>query len=121
MKSAPQKREGVGFMTERGISQRRACQLLSLCRSRARYRSRGGPEDRELVERLRRIKDQWPRFGYRRAWAILRRAGQPETGGAALESARAVAQEAPGQEAAPPLDKGERAPEGAVPRPRLDL
>jgi putative transposase len=57
------------------ISQRRSCQLMHLTRSSARYEARAQPND-ELVCELRRIAAKHPRFGYRRAHALLRRAGQ---------------------------------------------
>jgi putative transposase len=63
-------------MRERGISQRRACTLLQLDRASARYRGHPHKEDAALLERLHQIAQKWPRFGYRRAWALLRRDGQ---------------------------------------------
>lgn len=56
-----------------GVSQRRGCQLVGMSRSGARYRS--CQEDAELIEKLRSIASAHPRYGYRRAWALLERAG----------------------------------------------
>jgi putative transposase len=64
-------------MQRRGLSQRRACALLGLARSTARYLSRSRPAESELVERIRRLAKQHPRFGYRRVGALLRREGKP--------------------------------------------
>lgn len=61
-------------MIRLGVSQRRACQLASLGRSSFAYRVRQPPET-DLSEQLRRIAQEHPRFGYRRAWALLRRGG----------------------------------------------
>lgn len=61
-------------MIRLGVSQRRACQLASLGRSSFAYRVRQ-PDEADLSERLRQIALKYPRFGYRRAWALLRRAG----------------------------------------------
>lgn len=75
--SAPARRGGVRFLMSRGLSERRSCALVGISRSSFRYGRRGREEDEELAERLRQIararrKD---RYGYRRAWAELRRSG----------------------------------------------
>jgi putative transposase len=64
-------------MQQRGLSQRRACALLGLARSTARYLNRSGQAQGELVERIRSLAKKHPRFGYRRVGALLRRDGQP--------------------------------------------
>jgi len=64
-------------MQRRGLSQRRACALLGLARSTARYQSRSRPGESELVERLRALATKYPRFGYRRVGVLLRREGRP--------------------------------------------
>lgn len=60
---------------ERKISERRACGLAQLGRSSYRYQavSRGGEE--QLRQRLRELAQRYPRFGYRRQGALLRREG----------------------------------------------
>ena len=75
MLSAPQKREGAALLLEHGISQRRACQLVGIARSLFRYRSKR-PDQQSLIERLQQIAREHPRFGYRRAWALLCRSGE---------------------------------------------
>jgi putative transposase len=64
-------------MEQRGLSQRRACALLALARSTARYRMRSRQAESELVEQIRNLATKHPRFGYRRVGALLRREGQP--------------------------------------------
>ena len=56
-----------------GVSQRRGCQLIGMSRSGARYSS--CQEDAELIKKLRSIASAHPRYGYRRAWALLQREG----------------------------------------------
>ena len=72
MTSAQQRREGVRFLQRRGISQRRGCALLHLARSSCRTPVRSDP-NQELRQSLHRIGIQHPCYGYRRAWALLRR------------------------------------------------
>jgi putative transposase len=75
MRSAAERREAVTAITQRGISQRRACVLVHIHDSSLRYRAR--PRDHQpLVTRLQTIAGEHPRSGYRRAWAIIRREGQ---------------------------------------------
>jgi putative transposase len=49
--------------------------LVGLGRSSYHYRPRGR-KDGKLVQRLRRIAGKHKRYGYRRAWAVLRREGE---------------------------------------------
>jgi putative transposase len=56
------------------FSERRACRLVGLDRSRARYQSRRRPNT-ALRTRLRELAYQRPRFGYRRLAVLLRREG----------------------------------------------
>lgn len=73
--SAQARRALLGVLVERGISMRRACVLLSVARSSVRYQSQQGPKDAALLTLLRQVAARHPRFGYRRAWAWLRRRG----------------------------------------------
>lgn len=66
------RREVVGFMRSRGISERRACTYAGLQRSTCRYASRRGART-QLVARIRELAAERPRFGYRRLHALLRR------------------------------------------------
>ena len=59
-----------------GISLRKVCHLLHFSRARLRARAVSAKVpprlDEVLVERLRRLIEQHPTFGYRRLWALLR-------------------------------------------------
>jgi len=57
-----------------GMSERRACALISADRSSVRYRSRR-PADADLRRRLGELADQRRRFGYRRLHVLLRAEG----------------------------------------------
>lgn len=58
-----------------GVSERRACRVLGISRSSIRREpKRRGPKplNELLVERLRRLIEKHPTYGYRRLWALLR-------------------------------------------------
>ena len=57
------------------VSERRACGLVGIGRSSARYRTRRSG-DQELRERLREMAGERRRFGYRRLHVMLRREGE---------------------------------------------
>lgn len=73
--TAPQRRGGVDFLKGQGFSEREACALIGLARSSYQYETRP-TEDSGLGERIRQLAYAHPRFGYRRVWALLRRAGE---------------------------------------------
>lgn len=57
-------------------SQRKACQMLGLARSTFRYRRRAPtPAEEQSRKRLRELSAKYPRYGYRRIGALLRREG----------------------------------------------
>jgi putative transposase len=58
-----------------GISQRRACQIVGQHRSVQRHASAEADPDRGLRSRLRHFAKEHPRWGYRRAHAVLVREG----------------------------------------------
>ena len=62
------------MMEHRGLSQRRACELVGLDRSTLRYRCRR-PDDSEVRQRLRELAAERRRFGYRRLGWLLAREG----------------------------------------------
>jgi putative transposase len=64
----------VKMLEQHGISERRSCQLVGISRTGTRYHSR--KQDADLIAKLRAIAEQHPRYGYRRAWAVLQRAGE---------------------------------------------
>lgn len=59
-----------------GLSERRACQITGQHRSTQRHQPRRG-EDRDdgLRERLRKLSAEHPRWGYRKAWGVVREEG----------------------------------------------
>ncbi len=59
-----------------GLSERRACQIISADRKMVRYRSCRPPEV-ELRARLRDLANERRRFGYRRLFVVLKREGEP--------------------------------------------
>ena len=71
------KRDAVTHLkTVMGLSERRACQIISADRKMVRYQSRRAP-DTALRGRLRDLANERRRFGYRRLVVLLRREGQP--------------------------------------------
>jgi putative transposase len=70
------RREQVHFLGQRGVSQRRACGLLSVPRSTLAYRLRQSEKDASPIDAMRRLSSQYPRYGYRRIRIFLRREGQ---------------------------------------------
>ncbi len=57
------------------MSERRACRVVGHPRSTHRYAPERPAKDRALVARLLRLARDHPRYGYRRAWAVLRGEG----------------------------------------------
>lgn len=74
--SAPARREQVAHLNKRGVSQRRACELLSVARSTMTYEPRKPAKDAALVKTIRGLAEQHPRYGYRRIGALLERDGE---------------------------------------------
>ena len=74
MVSAEARREAFRWMREKGLSARRASQLCRISRSSARYKVRR--DDQPLVERLRALIGKRVRYGYRRAYQMLRKQGE---------------------------------------------
>lgn len=72
------KRRLVRFLIAGGLSARRACRLGGLGRSTFQYRARPGraKRDQATAAQLQALAQRHPRYGYRRIWALLRRAGQ---------------------------------------------
>lgn len=67
-----QRREAVQLLMARGLSERRSCGLAALSRSSLHYQPQ--PRDDEAVTAdLRAIAQQYVRYGYRRAHALLRK------------------------------------------------
>lgn len=71
------KRDAVAHLKAiMGLSERRACQIISADRKTIRYRSSRPPEV-ELRTKLRDLANERRRFGYRRLFILLRREGEP--------------------------------------------
>lgn len=75
MVGARVRRQQVAYARSRGLSGRRACALLSVARSTLGYTSRLIARDRPVVEAMRRLAAQYPRYGYRRIRIFLTREG----------------------------------------------
>ena len=105
MTGAQERPDGARELIGGGVKERGACHLAGLNRSSLHYASRPR-NDAAVVERLRAIAQRHPRWGYGRAWAVLRREGEGANHKrrigrpiAALETGRPLGQ-APAQEAA---------------------
>jgi putative transposase len=71
------KRETVAHLqAELGLSERRACSIVSADRKMIRYQS-CRPPDTELRVQLRGLANVRRRFGYRRLFVLLRQHGEP--------------------------------------------
>jgi putative transposase len=71
------KRAAAAYLQDTmGLSERRACSIVSVDRTTIRYRSRR-PPDTKLRGRLRELANERHRFGYRRLFILLRREGEP--------------------------------------------
>ena len=71
------KREAVAHLgAELGLSERRACTIVSADRKMIRYQS-CRPPDTELRVQLRELANARRRFGYRRLFVLLRQHGEP--------------------------------------------
>jgi putative transposase len=75
MVGARVRRQQVAYAQTRGLSSRRACALLTVARSTLGYRSRLAARDAPVVEAMRRLAGQYPRFGYRKIQVYLDREG----------------------------------------------
>lgn len=74
MVSLAARREAVHWVRERfGVSERRACPLMSIERSTMRYQSTR--DDSELLAQILELAAKLPRYGYRRIYDRLRRLG----------------------------------------------
>lgn len=68
-------REAAGQMIVGGMSERKACGWLKVRRKSYRYR-RKKADNANLGKRIKELALKHPRFGYRRIWALLVRAGE---------------------------------------------
>ena len=77
MVSARVRRQQATYAMRRGLSQRRACRLVSVARSALAYRSRLEAKDAPVLEVMKRLAPSRPRFGYRRIRVLMDREGHP--------------------------------------------
>ena len=69
------RRAQVELACERGLSLRRACGLIGLARSALSYELRLPAKDAPVIEAMKELSAQYPRYGYRRIRIFLRRQG----------------------------------------------
>ena len=67
--------EQVRFAISRGHSQRRSCELIGIQRSMLAYERRMPKRDAPALAAMKRLAEQYPRYGYRRIRIFLRREG----------------------------------------------
>ena len=77
MVSASGRRKQVEFARARGLSTRTACRVLGVARSTLGYESKLAARDALVIEQMRKLSAQYPRYGYRRIRIFLGRAGHP--------------------------------------------
>ncbi len=58
-----------------GYSERRICKVVGQARSSQRYRRKIAHDERTLIDNMHQLAIKWPRFGYRRITALLRKDG----------------------------------------------
>lgn len=68
---AAKRRAAASLEQTHGVSERRACRVLSLYRSTKR-RQPGQPERAALIARIYALSERYPRFGYRKIFALLK-------------------------------------------------
>jgi putative transposase len=68
------RREAAALLVKRGLSARRACELLRISRRWLAYQGKCGKDD-PVLPRLKDLAARHPRYGYRRLHALLRREG----------------------------------------------
>jgi putative transposase len=74
--SPTRRRRTVAQLTETfDVSERRACRVVGQPRATQRYQPRVKDDEATLVKQMDAIVRQHPRYGYRRAWAVLRQDG----------------------------------------------
>ncbi len=89
------RRAAVSYATGRGLSQRRACTLLSVGRSALSYVPRKAATDGPAVARMSELARVYPRYGYRRIQVFLGRDGHAMSAGRAYRLWRAAGLQVP--------------------------
>jgi putative transposase len=75
MVSAPARRIAATYAIERGVTQRRACALMETSRSNLKYVPALPAKNASVVQAMRRLSAQYPRYGSRRIRIFLAREG----------------------------------------------
>lgn len=75
MVSPHARREQVNFACRRGLSRRRACGLIGISRSSLNYELRLPAKDNPVMQAMKALLAQYPRYGYRRIRIFLQRQG----------------------------------------------
>jgi len=75
MVSAPVRRRQAELANRRGLSVRSACALMDVPRSTLGYEARMPAKNEPVIDAMRRLSAQFPRFGYRRIHVYLAREG----------------------------------------------
>ena len=73
--SAPARRVAAFYAIERGATQRRACALMQIARSSLKYVLVMPVKNAPVVQAMRRLSDQYPRYGSRRIRIFVTREG----------------------------------------------
>lgn len=73
MASAPARRRQVAYARGRGLTERRACALMTVARSAVRYESKMQRKDAPVLAAMSLLSAQYPRYGYRRIQVFLER------------------------------------------------
>lgn len=76
--SPTRRRQAITYVRKHlDVSERCACGALDQPRSTQRYRVKVKPDEALLLQRIEALVRRYPRFGYRRIHALLRREGWP--------------------------------------------
>jgi putative transposase len=75
MVSVQARKEQASYAMNRGVSQRRACTLLSIGRSSLYYLHKMPIKDEPVIAAMKNLSGMYPRFGYRRIQIFLQRDG----------------------------------------------
>lgn len=75
MVGAPERRQQVAYARKRGVSARRSCALIKTARSGLYLTSKRAVADAPIVDRMRELSGQYPRYGYRRIRIFLKPEG----------------------------------------------
>jgi len=71
----PEQRKAVCLLTDKGLSERQACQLVGIDRNTYRLRL-ANSKDTELRVRIEELAQDKPRYGYRRLTLLIRKEGK---------------------------------------------